>query len=446
MKLWYSPSELAGLPGMPAARSNVTRKARSEGWQSRARHGRGGGREYAMESLPQVTQAALSTFNLAQSDRILVVESATQVRETLRAEQELDKSLGLPAQPAFKVALSETPAEAIANLSSTNSRLSTKAKTTESKIEQRTNSWLEILKAHELWCESRSFSSAVVRDLEFVKVYNQQQLDFPDWVYHSIPHISYSTLKRKHKLRQTSERINALGGNYGNRKSKGRIDANPALQQAIETCLAAGGKHWGASQIYHILLLEFGYKPEDFSLWQLRAWIRKFRDQYPQKWTMYMDAKSAKSTTPAFGSRSGGVKRPNQVWEMDSFWNDVVLKYKCPLTETVTVKRYSLIGCIDLFTRRALLLLSDTSKAEAICQLLARAILKWGIPEEVRTDRGKEYLSRRVQRFLSNLSVKTSRCLPKHPEQKAFIERFIHTFQHRDLPKLPGFVGHSVSD
>ncbi len=90
--------------------------------------------------------------------------------------------------------------------------------------------------------------------------------------------------------------------------------------------------------------------------------------------------------------------------------------------------------------------MSDTSKAEAICQLLATAIIKWGIPEEVRTDRGKEYLSRRVKRFLENLSVKTSCCLPKHPEQKAFIERFIHTFQHRDLPKLPGFVGHSVTD
>ncbi|MDV2997711.1 MAG: hypothetical protein N4J56_007416 [Chroococcidiopsis sp. SAG 2025] len=121
MKFWYSASELAGLPGMPAARSNVTRKARSEGWQSRARHGRGGGREYAMESLLQVTQAALSTFNLAQTDRILVVESASQVRKTLWAEQELDKSLVLPAQSTFKVALSETPAEAIANLSSTNS-------------------------------------------------------------------------------------------------------------------------------------------------------------------------------------------------------------------------------------------------------------------------------------------------------------------------------------
>ncbi|MDZ4877202.1 MAG: hypothetical protein CLLPBCKN_006637 [Chroococcidiopsis cubana SAG 39.79] len=271
-------------------------------------------------------------------------------------------------------------------------------------------------------------------------------MSIPTWVRNCIPTISRSTLRVKERCRRTAKQLKALGGNYGNRKGKGKIDANPALQQAIETCLAAGGKHWGASQIYHILLLEFGYKPEDFSLGQLRAWIHKFRIGNPQKWAMYMDASRAKSTTPAFGSRSQSVVRPNQVWEMDSFWNDIVLKYKCPLTETVTAKRYSLIGCIDLLTRRALLLLSDTSKAEAICQLLATAMTKWGVPEEVRTDRGKEYLSRRVKRFLENLGVKTSRCLPKHPEQKAFIERFIHTFQHRDLPKLPGFVGHSVSD
>ncbi|WP_310485728.1 hypothetical protein [Chamaesiphon sp. VAR_48_metabat_403] len=42
----------------------------------------------------------------------------------------------------------------------------------------------------------------------------------------------------------------------GHRRGTGRIDSDPDLQTAIETCLAAGGKHWGASQIYDILQLE----------------------------------------------------------------------------------------------------------------------------------------------------------------------------------------------
>ena len=151
---------------------------------------------------------------------------------------------------------------------------------------------------------------------------------------------------------------------------------------------------------------------------------------------------------PAFGSRLQGVVRPNQIWEIDSLNVDLVLKYQCQLSQNLKVKRYSLVGCIDLFTRRAMLLLSDTSKAEAVCQLLATTILKWGVPEGVRTDNGKEYLSRRVKRFLTNLNISTDdlRCLPGHPEQKPFIERFNRTFQHRDLPKLPGFIGHNVAE
>ncbi|MBE9011671.1 Mu transposase C-terminal domain-containing protein, partial [Pseudanabaenaceae cyanobacterium LEGE 13415] len=72
----------------------------------------------------------------------------------------------------------------------------------------------------------------------------------------------------------------------------------------------------------------------------------------------------------------------------------------------------------------------------------------WGVPEQVRTDHGKEYLSQRVQRFLATLNVDTEdlRCLPGHPEQKPFVERFNRTFQHRDLVKSPFFIGHNVSD
>lgn len=49
---------------------------------------------------------------------------------------------------------------------------------------------------------------------------------------------------------------------------------------------------------------------------------------------------------------------------------------------------------------------------------------------------------------MTNLNISTDDllCLPSHPEQKPFMERFNRTFQHRDLPKLPGFIGHSVAE
>lgn len=69
---WYSACELSGLPGMPAAPHNVTRKAKLEGWQSRPRQRCGGGNEYAHNSLPAITQTALNESNgqggIAQAD------------------------------------------------------------------------------------------------------------------------------------------------------------------------------------------------------------------------------------------------------------------------------------------------------------------------------------------------------------------------------------------
>jgi len=56
---WYALSELAGLPGVPGTPQKVRLKAKREQWESRRRSGRGGGLEYAFQSLPVETQAAI---------------------------------------------------------------------------------------------------------------------------------------------------------------------------------------------------------------------------------------------------------------------------------------------------------------------------------------------------------------------------------------------------
>ncbi|MEI7036477.1 transposase domain-containing protein [Fulvimonas yonginensis] len=56
---WYAATDLVGLPGMPGTDRNIRAKADREGWTSRPRTGRGGGREYAFSSLPPAAQAAL---------------------------------------------------------------------------------------------------------------------------------------------------------------------------------------------------------------------------------------------------------------------------------------------------------------------------------------------------------------------------------------------------
>jgi putative transposase len=401
MKQWYSAFELVGLPDLPALPNNITRKAKAEKWQSRQRTGRGGGKEYAYNSLPKPTQAAL----IHSFDRIVDVNTEPLIGNPTQAQ---------PVKPTS---------------------------------EQRIDAWLAILRTYEHWCDSHTFETVLDRDTAFVRAYHDRQLVLVNWVYAYLPKLSRSTLKAKQKLRREAPTISALGGNHGHRRGTGRIDSNPDLSAAIETCLAAGGKHWGASQIYDILQLEFGLDPEICSLGQVRAWLRQFRAHRPQEWAMYVSPDRVKGTvSPAFGSRSQNVFRPNQVWEIDSMRVDI--ECKSERAGEMRLDRVFVIACIDIFTRRVMLRVSAQNNGEAVCLLIAQAILKWGVPEQIRTDCGKEYLSRRVQRFLANLGVDTEdlRCLPGHPEQKPFVERFNRTFQHRDLVKNPFFVGHSVAE
>ncbi|EKO3906892.1 hypothetical protein GWZ48_004391 [Vibrio fluvialis] len=60
MKEWFTSNELAGLAGMSKYASNVTRKAKSQGWRYRQIEGlKGVNYEYHVSSLPKETLAAL---------------------------------------------------------------------------------------------------------------------------------------------------------------------------------------------------------------------------------------------------------------------------------------------------------------------------------------------------------------------------------------------------
>lgn len=141
-----------------------------------------------------------------------------------------------------------------------------------------------------------------------------------------------------------------------------------------------------------------GLDPNEISLGQLRDWLRRFRLEHPQEWALYLTPDRAKgSVSPAFGSRSQSVFYPNHVWELDSMRVDIHCKTE--VAGTVQLTRAFVIACVDVFTRRVMLYVTYHSDAEAVCLLIAAAILKWGVPDHIRTNHGKEYLSRRVQRF-----------------------------------------------
>ena len=138
---------------------------------------------------------------------------------------------------------------------------------------------------------------------------------------------------------------------------------------------------------------------------------------------------------PAIGDAAAGIVRLNQLWELDSSPADVIC----------ADGRHTLIGAVDVYSRRARVLVRPTSRATTIAELLRCTLLGWGVPETVRTDEGKDYVSRHVSRVLADLKVEHDALPPYSPEKKPFIERFFGTLTRGLLAYLPGFAGHNVA-
>jgi hypothetical protein len=173
------------------------------------------------------------------------------------------------------------------------------------------------------------------------------------------------------------------------------------------------------------------------SYWAIGRYEKKFRAENESRllWIANPDEWRSKYQFAA-GSASEDVTRLNQRWEADSTPGDIML----------TDGRHTILGLIDVWSRRMRLLVSPTSKSAAVAALLRRCFLEWGKPEEYKTDNGKEYTADYLEALLKNLSIPHPLCQPFCPEQKPHIERGLQTMSH-GLPELmPGYIGHSVND
>lgn len=72
---YYSAKELTDLPGLPSSVQGIINKSQRENWPSRARSGKGGGREYPETALPKETQKHLANQRIS-ADLPAVIEPA----------------------------------------------------------------------------------------------------------------------------------------------------------------------------------------------------------------------------------------------------------------------------------------------------------------------------------------------------------------------------------
>lgn len=396
---WFTAATLAeaDVAGLPTTDRAIRERARVEGWRSRPVKGRrGGGREFHVASLPDEARRDIEQRRAREAKR--------QAADRPAPEPEIR-----PLPSGRKL----SPAE-----------------------EARAAARKTLVDAADTFAEE----SGLGRDkaiATFCQRYNAGELDLPKNVTDTVPSVKPRSLWNWRKKFHDGGFV-ALAGNYGQNRGSGIVDTDDEIRDFIVGMIAER-PHVTASQVMSGMRARFAGAgktlPGDRTV---RNWIRRYREENGPALLALMDPDAYRSRlAPAFGNAGEQVTALNQVWELDSTIADV---------EEHPGRRPSWVACIDLYSRRTIIRLCDTSSAADIAATLRRAIIEWGVPRAIRIDNGQDYVSIHMQRACADLGIRVIVTAPFSPEQKGYVERVIKTMNHQLLELLPGYVGHSVAD
>jgi putative transposase len=398
MRDWLSASDLAnlGLPDLPTDKSAWTRYAEREGWLERKDHagqplarvvkGRGGERiEYHIDLLPPVSLAGYVARHVGAVD-IGAPDSALGEVGTLAAQESLAARLAL------------------------------------------------IAAADRLAAETGL--SRHVADKLFSGLYRIGKIEVAPWVREAVKEFSAPSLARWRTHKRRGE-LSRLGVDKGAaRRGKGKIESG--AEGKVKAFLRAAivkQPHLSADHLKTLVEDKFPAL-KGVSLRSFQRMRAKIEAEDRVLHTLVTNPDKYRGTYRLSGTNSHPVARLNELWMIDASPADVLL----------VDGRYSVYLCVDIFSRRLVVYVSKTPRAEAVQLLMRRAILAWGVPERVKTDNGSDFVAKSTQRLFAAIGVEVETSRAFQPQEKGHVERAVRTFQHDLTPLLPGFVGHNVKD
>ena len=409
-KIWYSAQESAALHEM--SKAGFIKMAMRKGYETRQRSGRGGGLEYHVTSFSQSIQLKLVQYS------------------------------DLPPLPPPTQAYIPTSV-----VQATRVEGDAKAAVLEGRARARMDAKLEILRHFERFANAHPIKSrrkphGKLQKEAFCAAWNRGEIDSPARLL--LPILSSDKLARWQQQLHCAG-LARLGGRYGNRKGSGLIDLQPQLAAALRSFVYEY-PHGQAGIAYQWLCSRYEVLPARLagdgpirlpSRRTVARWMERWKRENAEIYTLLQNPDQWKNKYMiGWGDAAAAIVRLNQLWEFDSTPADVMLKDG----------RHSLLGVIDVYSRRARLHVAKTSRATAVAHLLRGALTDWGIPEIAKTDNGQEYVSHHLTRIFHALEIEHHLSAPFSPWQKPFIERFFRTFSHHLLEFLPGYIGHSVAE
>ncbi|SHL97087.1 Mu transposase, C-terminal [Paracoccus solventivorans] len=175
---------------------------------------------------------------------------------------------------------------------------------------------------------------------------------------------------------------------------------------------------------------------DDSWLRDVQRAMRRWEVEYRNELLRLRDPDAYRSRVEFAATGSTRADDLNDLWQIDASPADVML---------TGGKRHSIYMCIDIYSRRTIVLVTQTPRASAVGALIRKAILAWGVPKVIKTDNGSDFTASSTTRLFEALGITIELSPPYQPKTKGDVERVIGTFQ-RDLAGCPGFIGHSVAD
>lgn len=219
-------------------------------------------------------------------------------------------------------------------------------------------------------------------------------------------------------------------------RPKGSITLSSEMQEMCERYLLRGDIHPNNKGIYENMRVAFGDALPSFST--IDRYIQTFKQENAMLIAFAKNPDKAKGKyRAAFGDASAKAKYKNHYWELDGTPADII---------TADGKRPTIVGAIDVFTRRVILCVEERSNSYALARNLREGILKFGIPEHVIVDNGRDYASNHFESVCVNLKINKIEVAPYSGWLKPHIERFFGTMTRELFRQLEGFCGHNVAE
>lgn len=258
-------------------------------------------------------------------------------------------------------------------------------------------------------------------------------IEVPVWVTQAHCALSERSLERWAKAIEQGGTA-ALDPRYGEATAP-LLDLNPEMGEYALSLLTQN-PHLRISAIHAGLSQRFGQATPSASA--VGRWLKAWKEKHPQDYLLLTNPDKFKSKYQvALGSRSEHLSRPNELWETDATKVDLIF--------SDDPRRWTLLGLVDVFTDRRLFMLVEQGSGREHGRLIREGVLRWGWPDALKTDNGKDYTSQYMTRLFADMGIQHLLCAPFSGEEKPHVERAFGVLQNDLVEMLPGFCGHSVA-